>query len=676
MKLPGAARLFVALFLFASIKVIANEAAPPDKGPASIVDFVGPSDIRDVQYSPNGKYIAALVSFPESPHENAFAIFDGQTSAPIRLIRSGKRAQVYQYFWATDDRLIASLAVQQDLFDTPSRTGEIFAIDADGSHQSDLFGFRKKDGAETYASASVIDTTPIAPNEILIATNAFASSADGSYTQIQHLDINFGHVAYAGKSPAKNAVLLDDHAGQVRVATATGDGVHYSLWTRASNDDDWKLTNEPNKSGVSIQPLGFNRDNSKLYVQVSQGKLPDTIELMDMVTHERTLVYKPQFASPSRMLRTADGKDYYAIFTRDGKSGLRFLDENSNEAQLTKSLQANFPGEVAFFSSFTRDGEHAIVEVVSDRDPGNYFVFDLKTRQAHHLIRAKSHIDPEKMRPMEPIVFKSRDGLDLHGFLTLPQGNKPYPLIVLVHGGPHGISDDWGFNGEAQLFASHGYAVLQVNYRGSGGYGSWFQEIGYRQWGLSMQDDLTDATHWAIEQGYTTPQHICIYGASYGGYAALEGAVREPELYKCAIGYAGVYDLRVQLDHSDTSWSTTGNAYMKLALGDNRDDLLARSPLSGTARIKANILLLHGGDDERVPIQNLKELTQALDKQALDKHGNHYEQLIMPHEGHGFYLPAHKQEAYQKMLDFLDRNIGGSPANGSLAVPKEISPLP
>jgi dipeptidyl aminopeptidase/acylaminoacyl peptidase len=666
MKISTVARLCVAMLLCACIKATAEEAASAASGtqPTSIVDFVGPSEIRDIQYSPNGKYIAAIISLPENPHENAFAIFDGQTAAAIRLIHSGKRAAIYQYFWATDDRLVASLAVQHDLFDTPSRTGEIFAINADGSHQADLFGFRKKGGEETYATANVIDTKLVAPNEILIATNAFTRSEDGSYTQIQRLDINFGHAAYAGKSPAKNSVLLDDHAGQVRVAVATKDDVHHLLWTRANNDADWKLTNDPEKSGISIEPIGFNRDNSKLYVRVSQGKQPDTIELMDMTTYERTLVYKPQFASPSRMLRTADGMDYYAIFTRDGKSSLYFLDENSTEARLTKALQANFPGEVAFFSSFTRDGEHAIVEVMSDRDPGDYFVFDLKTKQAHHLISAKSRIDPEKMRPMEPVVVKSRDGLDLHGFLTLPAGKKPYPLIVLPHGGPHGISDDWGFNGEVQLFASHGYAVLQVNYRGSGGYGSWFQHIGYRQWGLSMQDDLTDATHWAIDQGYTTPQHICIYGGSYGGYAALEGAVREPDLYKCAIGYSGVYDLRVQLDHSDTSRSTAGNAYMKLALGDNRDDLLARSPLSGTARIKANILLLHGGDDERVPIKNLEELTSAL-----DKNGTHYEQLIMPHEGHGFYLPAHKQEAYQKMLDFLDKNIGGNQSTTTASAP-------
>nr|WP_225737186.1 alpha/beta fold hydrolase [Dyella acidiphila] len=269
---------------------------------------------------------------------------------------------------------------------------------------------------------------------------------------------------------------------------------------------------------------------------------------------------------------------------------------------------------------------------------------------------------------MQPIELTTRDRLLLHGFLTLPAGQAPFPLIVLPHGGPHGIADQWTFNPEAQLFASRGYAVLQINYRGSGGYGSNFISRGFRQWGLSMQDDLTDATRWAIQQGYADAAHICIYGASYGGYAALEGAVREPDLYKCAIGYDGVYDLRVQLARSDTELTDRGDAYLKLALGTDPDDLLRRSPVSGAARIKADILLIHGGQDPRAPFKHFQELVKAL-----QDNGKHYETLVEPDEGHGFFLPQHKQAAYARMLDFLDRHIG-SPGNASgPAAPASVS---
>ena len=229
--------------------------------------------------------------------------------------------------------------------------------------------------------------------------------------------------------------------------------------------------------------------------------------------------------------------------------------------------------------------------------------------------------------------------------------------MVLIHGGPHGIADQWGYRAEVQLLATRGYAVLQVNYRGSGGYGEKFIERGYRQWGLSMQDDITDATHWAVKQGYADPKRMCLYGGSYGGYAAIEGVVREPDLYKCAIGYAGVYDLRVQLGRSDTQRSNAGVDYLHRALGTDQADLLRRSPLAGVARIKASLLLAHGREDQRVPFMNFRAFTKALDADHIA-----YESLVKEHEGHGFFLPAHRLEFYNKMLDFLDRNIGAQAA--------------
>lgn len=658
-------RLWAALLSCVVGSAIAADTPPAttsQKAPVSIADFVKPADFSDVQLSPSGKYIAAIIAMPDNPHENAFAILDGQTGKVIRFIHSGARALIATYFWASDERLIASLAIKPNGLDTPGLTGEIFAINVDGSQQVQLFGFRKGKGdlvakrmnnEGSYANGRVLDTTPVTPDEILIESNNFSRDRYGSVTELQRLNVQTGRVFYIDDSPALNSSLIVDHAGQARVAIASRDFMHFSMWTREKNGTAWTLINDAAKSGVGIVPEGFTRDNKKLYVRVSQGNGPDAIELMDMATLKRTPVYKGQFADPGQMLLTADRQDFYAIVTQDGKKGLYFLDENSLEAKLTKALQPSFPGQLATFTSFTRDGKRAVVDVRSDKNPGDFYVFNLDTMQAGHLVSARPQIDPQQMRPMEPVTVKSRDGLDLHGFLTLPAGSKPYPLIVLPHGGPHGIADEWGYNREAQLFAMHGYAVLQINYRGSGGYGGWFQRAGYRQWGLSMQDDLTDATHWAIDQGYASAQRVCIYGASYGGYAAIEGAVREPDLYKCAIGYAGVYDLRVQLNRSDTHNSKMGDAYLSLALGDNSDDLLARSPLGGVAKIKANLLLLHGGDDPRVPIANFNELTSAL-----DRNGKHYEELVMPHEGHGFFVPEHSQQAYEKMLDFLDRNIG------------------
>lgn len=638
----------------------ATAAAPSKPGVIAIGDFLHRADFTQVTISPDGKYLAALTPAPDKPHENVLAILDGKTAKVLHIIPSGQDALIAEYFWFNSERLIASLAIKNGGLDTPAPTGELFAINADGSHQINLIGFRaSKAGALGNhddlrgVGAQPISTRPVSDNQILVELGYAGSNRNGTLTDFAKLNVQNGKTVNMGSGPERNSEMIADHAGQVRAAIADNHFTGAKLWLRTDNNANWELVNDPAKSGVEIMPLGFNRDNSKLYVNVSQGDRPRAIELLDMSSKQRTRIFQGEFADPGELLPTADHQDFYAVISQDGKPALHYIDEDSEEARLTQALAVNFPGQLAYFSSFTSDGKHAIVHVSSDHNPGDYYLFDLATHNAQYLLAAEHWLDPKQMRPMEPIALTARDGLALHGFLTLPAGTQPFPLVILPHGGPHGIADEWGFDPEVQLFASRGYAVLQLNFRGSGGYGTKFQERGYRQWGLSMQDDLTDATEWAIKQGYANAQRICIYGGSYGGYAALEGVVREPDLYKCAIGYAGVYDLRVQLDKSDTQESNMGVDYLHRALGDDRDDLLRRSPLGGVDKIKANILLIHGESDPRVPFKNFQEFTRALDAQHKP-----YQSLTKPMEGHGFFLEAHRQEAYEKMLSFLGQNIG------------------
>jgi len=627
-----------------------------------IEDFIRPANFSQVRISPDGKYLSAIVPNPQNPHENVLAILDGHTAKPLHVIPSGKNALLADYSWVSNTRLVAAGAFRQNGLDTPQGTGELFGINADGTRQEQLFGYRAnndllrsrvRQNRQRRASATVIGDPLAVNNRILIATNKFTDDRNGSSTNIETLNVMTGQTRHIGVAPARSADLVVDHAGQVRAALSNDGFTESRMWTRRSNDDSWTLRNDSAKTGVTIKPIGFNHDNSRLYVAVSQGDQPDAIELMNPADGSLTMVYRGKFADPMDLLPTADGLDYYAIITADGKPALHYIDENSLEAQLSKALAGNFPGQLAFFSSFTRDGKHAIVHVVSDRSGSDYYLFNLATHQAKFLMSAQPWLDPKVTRPMEPIALTARDGLPLHGFLTLPTGKAPFPLVVVIHGGPHGIADQWGYNPEVQMLANRGYAVLQINYRGSGGYGEKFIERGYRQWGLSMQDDVTDATLWAVKQGYADPKRMCLYGGSYGGYAALEGVVREPGLYECAIGYAGVYDLRVQLDSSDTQTIYAGVDYLKRVLGTDRADLLRRSPLGGVARIKAHLMLAHGQEDPRVPFMNFREFTRALD-------ANHiaYESLVEPHEGHGFFLPEHRLKLYEMMLDFLDRNIG------------------
>ncbi|HEX7816721.1 S9 family peptidase, partial [Dyella sp.] len=612
-----------------------------------------------------GDYLSAVVPMPGDPYENVLAIIDVRSSKLIYSFPSGHRDQIHDYAWVGDRRVVASLSTREGFLDTPVPTGELIATDIDGQHGTYLFGWRgnssndtnlrRAGGERRNAAATIIDADLLDGHEILIAARDYTSSRKGAIPSIERLNVDTGHTRRVDTSPVTDASFVADHDGQVRTALGTGDFLGMRLWARGpgQDDKDWWLLNDSEKSRINVQPIGFNRDNSRIYVRVSHAQGPDSIELMNPANGERTLVYRGDFADPGPLLPTADGKDFYAVVTREGIPDLHYIDPSCPEAMMTKALASKFPGQRVALVSFTRNGKTAVLSVSSDRNPGDYFLFDFDTRNARYVLSRRRWIEPAHMRPMQPITLQARDGLTLHGFLTEPEGSRPYPLVVLPHGGPHGIADDWGYDSETQMLASRGYAVLQVNYRGSGGYGQDFQQKGYRQWGLSMQDDLTDATRWAITQGYADARRTCIYGTSYGGYAAIEGAVREPELYRCAIGYAGIYDLRIQWEKSDTQRSNTGTSYLTTVLGTDRDDLLRRSPLSGIDRIHARILLIHGGADQRVPFANFREFTHALDKA-----GKKYESLTEPDEGHGFYLESHRLEANRKILDFLDQNIG------------------
>ena len=282
----------------------------------------------------------------------------------------------------------------------------------------------------------------------------------------------------------------------------------------------------------------------------------------------------------------------------------------------------------------------------------------MAAKKATHVVSQAQWIDPAAMSPMRAIQFTARDGLAIKGYLTVPKGasGKNMPMVVLPHGGPVGISDQWGYDQEVQLLASAGYAVLQVNFRGSGERGRKFEHAGATQWGGTMQDDVTDATRWAIQQGYADPSRICIYGASYGAYAALMGVAKEPSLYKCAAGYVGVYDLP-QLHGEETLKRGSSRTWANDWIGTDMDALAAHSPTRLAGKIKVPVFLAAGREDLRAP----GEHTERMEK-ALKAAGVPVESLYYDGEGHGFYKPEHRREYYARLLAFLSRSLGGGTA--------------
>jgi len=357
------------------------------------------------------------------------------------------------------------------------------------------------------------------------------------------------------------------------------------------------------------------------------------------------------------ILRAADDHQVYALLTSDDRDQVSIVDAAAPEARTVAALSRNFANSLVLPVSWSSDGKQALFFVASDRNSGEYYLYDRKAGKARFLLARDEWADPDLMRPRQPIELNARDGLLLHGYLTAPEPkdqSKP-PLVIVPHGGPHGVRDDWQWETWSQLLANRGYAVLQINYRGSGGYGQDFGAAGYRQWGAAMQEDLIDSVRWAIERGHADGQRVCILGASYGGYAAMMSAAREPDMFRCAISYAGLSDLRLMYKRGDIRRSQYGENYLKRAIGEDETELADFSPVNHAADIKAAVMLIHGGEDQRVPPIHAQQM-----KAALEKAGKKVEWMYEADEGHGFYRQAHRQELYERVLKFLDANLAAS----------------
>jgi dipeptidyl aminopeptidase/acylaminoacyl peptidase len=296
----------------------------------------------------------------------------------------------------------------------------------------------------------------------------------------------------------------------------------------------------------------------------------------------------------------------------------------------------------------------------SDRSPGTFYLLDVKKGRIEYIADRSPWIHPKEMSPMKPVRYAARDGLEIPAYLTIPKGSDGHdlPMVVVVHGGPWVEGDEWRYDPEVQFLAAHGYAVLQPNFRGTTRYGWKHFSAGFGQWGLAMQDDVTDGVKWAIAQGVADPKRVCIYGASYGGYATMMGLAKDPDLYRCGIDYVGVTDipLFLTMTWADYAKSEFMDYDAHKMVGDPVKDaqrLHDTSPDQLAARIKAPVFMAYGAADVRVPIEHGIRM-----KNALDKAGVKYEWMVKAGEGHGYRDPANQKDFYEAMLKFLDRNIG------------------
>jgi dipeptidyl aminopeptidase/acylaminoacyl peptidase len=419
--------------------------------------------------------------------------------------------------------------------------------------------------------------------------------------------------------------------------------------------NSWAEVSRTAENEVERIPLGFASDNKRVLFSVSKDGAPAGVFLVDPETGKETLLSRNQNVDVNGYVDSSDGMELLAISYLDGLLDYDFIKPDHPESKVYAGLINAFPNHAVSFQGASKDGRYILFTAYSDVDPGSYYLFDRQTAKAKFLLSARSWIKPGEMSPMKPIYFAARDGKKIHGYLTLPLGSdgKNLPMVLFIHGGPTS-RDVWGFDRDAQFLASRGYAVLQVNFRGSTGYGGDFTKRGDKHWGTTMIDDMTDAVDWAIRQGIADKNRICTYGASYGGYGALQSVARNPEKYQCAIGYVGVYSLPLMFKDGDIKDSSFGVGQLRRQLPNTLAEQQAQSPAYNIDKIKIPVMLVHGAEDKRVPISHYELL-----KGRLTEAGRPPEvTVIEKKEGHGFYDLDNNINLYTRMEAFLNKHIG------------------
>lgn len=624
-----------------------------------VAQFVEQDGFTDIKLSPTGEYFALTVPLEDQTALTVMRRSDQEVMATFRF-RSG--SHVHDFWWVNDSRVLMSISESFGSRDDPLPTGELYAMNADGSRRELLVGWRvenrqtgtriRSGAREESVAAFLIDPLPDDERHVLISVQPLAADP---YTRVERMDVYTGRRHRVTGAPVQRARFVTDNRSQVRFALGAGTDNVSHLYYREDADSDWTLLNHERTSGRVESPLGFSDDDSVAYLRVDQPAGPAAIVAMDVASGERRELLRDEVVDPWPIHRDGWGAPIGVRYL-GGQVRSAFFDEESEDAHLYRSLEAAFPGHRVDIASATADGTLKLILATSDVEPGSFYLFDTVAKTADLVLTRRERIDPSRMASMRPVEIQARDGLALHGFLVTPKDSdgKGLPLVVMPHGGPFGVFDRWGFDSDTQLLASAGYAVLRVNFRGSGNYGRRFQQAGAMQWGKAMQDDLTDATKWAIEEGVADPGRICIYGASYGGYAALMGVAREPDLYQCAVGYVGVYDLpRMSRENRQIGrWARTWTSDW---VGDDSAQLAAISPVGLAHQIKVPVFLAAGGEDLVAPIQHSESMERALRRAGVP-----VETLYYRTEGHGFHAVEHRREFYEKLLDFLGRHLGES----------------
>lgn len=619
-------------------------------------DFARHALLSQPTLSPNGQYIAVNMNDADGD-SHALVVFkvDDMTHA-VSMLRLPRYEIAAGITWVSNTRLVVEKGKQFGSIDKPYLTGEIIATNLDGKHQDYLYGYQSvrygtRAGTRgTDEGYGAVDGLPMPTNgHFYMATRSFDDNQNNS--ALYDVDGTSGSRHLIGQINVGDMSFMVGADGKAHYAYGRNDDWQYVVYHQQAGG--WARMTAAQVGG-SFRPLFFTPDQHGVYAEYAAAGGPTALVQQDENGSNRILLAGDGFSSVGNIEWTPWPYQPFATIAATGTPRVTYIDPNLAMAKLHMGLSQKLPGYVHFIN-FSEDGSELLFSVSSDRDPGTYYLINTHNYKVTKLFAVEPWINPARMAERRSMRFKASDGMELEAILTLPNGVGPtdLPMVLLPHGGPIGVQDTWFYDDDAQFLASRGYLVLQVNYRGSGGRGEDFREAGYLKWGTRIQQDLIDGVKWAIAQKYADPKRICVYGASFGGYSAMMTVIRAPGLFKCAVGYAGIYDLAMMYQKGDIHENKSGRSYLREVIGRNAAELDANSPDKLADKIDVPVLLVHGEDDRRAPFAQARAMRDALD--AAHKP---YEWLVKPGEGHGFYAEANNVEFYNRLQGFLAKYIG------------------
>ncbi|MEO8805734.1 MAG: S9 family peptidase [Burkholderiaceae bacterium] len=630
-----------------------------------IADFVRLGNFSAPAMSPDGKYLVVTQRTAKEPRdEYATVVYELAGMKIVSAVRVAERGDVpWRHTWVSDTRFVTSLAHEYGTVGKPWLTGELVAANVDGRGNAYLYGFRRMSSRTSGSFGTLTNDEGYgwlaqvprsAEARVLMGENPWAWGATARTSRLYDIDtVTTGRRTVTEINQPGFGFVVDAD-GKPRFAYGFDDAAEYAVFKLDDEKREWLPFVNAEKG--DLRPFSISLDKTTLLSTLSVQRGPRALVSQKVDGSERRTLVEHATGNIDEFEWGLRYQGPFAAGTSVGVPKLSYIvDPTRSDAALHKTLSAQFPGQYVHFASVSQDGTRTLFSVSGDRDPGAIYVFDAPSGKAALLFENRPWIKPERMAEQRPVNFKARDGMQLHGYLTLPpnRGDGKLPLVLLPHGGPHGIADEWFFDTDAQFLASRGYAVLQVNFRGSGGRGPAFETAGYRQWGGLMTDDLVDGMRWTVAQGVVDEKRICSFGASFGAYAAMMTAIRAPELVKCAIGYAGVYDLPMIYDEPDAKRGGKAYQYYLKALGQDMTELNAYSPARLADKLGAPVLLVHGSADEVTPPAQAHAM-----REALTKAGRPPEWFYVSGEGHGFYAEKNRAAFYEKLEAFLAKHIG------------------